>query len=371
MDCQANGIDASSVFEKERVDLFSDPLLDEAFMQTLTQAWESEQLLYGETMPQLTQEHQTYVNTSGTLGHQAPTPETADERQKDWALCIGNNNLGQNQQSLRSTQIQRQRQTKDTPVSTAELGHKRKQHSRSHEHSIDKKYHRRRKAQNRTEKMAGSQGQNLEEWIVISQPIQKQGRNSYRTYACQELILMQQSPQRLSMIAKELAQDFALDSTLEQETPGIEVLQRRQLYREWRDQSCQGLRLVSRGACTPTINDEQMPATSNIMHPVAVDEKASSERAMGQPDAEETQILNVPQNLELAQTTNPSIIDETIEVQPEILQVDQDHDGYRSLEFEEFDSMMNATFADLWWTEAEQYEVPIISSTGDRDASLC
>ncbi|MCJ1386005.1 hypothetical protein MMC17_009130 [Xylographa soralifera] len=372
MDCQEYGIDASAVFERERTEFFNDALQDEAFMPNSMQAWDipadtTESLTYGEILPQPIQERQTYIPTNEILGFQAHIAETVEEQQEDWAQYIDfdGGDLGQKKPRLISTQTRRQRQTKNTPVFTADSRHKHKRRFRSHEHETLKKHHKRQKAQIPKEKMPGSVGQNIEEWIVLSQPIQKQGRNAYRTYACQELIAMQQSPQRLSMIARELAQEFDLDSTLEPESLGIEITQRRQRHREWTEKSRREHISIARGGCAPMMNNEQTPMTCGTTQLVPVEEGALSENGIGQSDGEEAQALKAPQNLSFEQTDNQSHVEIGLQEQLEIFHMNQE--DYDSLDFE---AIMNDAYAANQWVEAEQYGLPITGIMEDGDALL-
>ncbi|MCJ1439452.1 hypothetical protein MMC27_008846 [Xylographa pallens] len=369
-ECQEGGIDASAVLEQEKIALLNEVQQDEGFMPYEMQAWEtsaniSELLMYNGEMPQFIQEHQAFIPIIEMLEYKAHTAETVELQQDDWPKYIDydGGDRGQNQHRLAPIQTRRQRQTKETLGSTTELGHKRKRRSRSDERETEKKHHRRRKAQIPTGEMSGGQEHNLEEWIILSQPIQKQGRNVYRTYACQELIAMQQSPQKLGMIARELAQEYDLDSVLVQENLGINGTQQQQLYREWRDKSCQGLTSVSSGACTPMINNEQIPIDSNITQSIPVKEEAPSNKGIRQSDAEENQAFNALQNRVIEQTDNLSAFDESGQMQPGFFHIDRE--DYDSLDFK---TIMNATDAANQWLEAEQYRLPITGSMRDHDA---
>ena len=370
-ECHEGGIDASAVLEQEKTALLDPAQQDEAFMPYQMQAWEtaantSELLMFRGALPQLIQEHQAYIPINGMPGYKAHTTETVEVQQQDWPKYIDYDagDLGQNQHRQTSSQTRRQRQTKETLLSTTELGHKRKRRSLSYERETKKKHHRRRKARIPTVKMPGGQEPNLEEWIILSQPIQKQGRHAYRTYACQELIAMQQSPQKLSMIARELAQEYDLDSVLDQENSGTNGTQQQQLYRAWRDKSCPGLTSVSCGACTPRINNEQDPIGSGITQSIPIEE-APSDKGIGQSDAEEPQAFDAPQNLDIKRTENLSASEENVQIQPGIFHIDQE--DYDSLDFE---TMMNATDAAEEWLEAEQNRLSITGSMGDHHALL-
>ncbi|MCJ1293414.1 hypothetical protein MMC34_004969 [Xylographa carneopallida] len=372
-ECHEGGIDASAVLEKENPGLFNELQQNEALMLFLMQNGElpadtSEPLLYEEPAPQLRQERRC-VPTSKIIGYNDYTVEATLEQHQVWTQGIDFDGLDLGQyplQRLKPHQPRRQRQTKDTPVSTPGSEHKRKRRSRSSEHDTARKHHKRRKAQNLNEKMPRGLEQSPKEWVVVSQPLQKQGRNVYRIYACQELIAMQQSPQKLSMIARELAQDFALDCVPDQENLRIEASQRRQLYREWRDKSCRGLPLVARTACTTISNNEQTLIVSGMTHSVPVGEAAPSEEDIGRSDAEGIQALDIQQNLDIKQTGNQDVAEEGgQQMQPEVFSMDQE--VFKSLNLE---TMMDAAY--LWdqWDGPEQCELPKMSSVEDLDALL-
>ncbi|MCJ1319458.1 hypothetical protein MMC15_004794 [Xylographa vitiligo] len=353
-ECQEGGIDASTVLEKEKIELFNETQQDEALMLHLMQAEEipadtSGPLLYRGTMPYLIQERQTYAPTSEILEYQA------QDQQEAWGQYsyYDGGYLGQTQQRLASTRTRRQRQTMNTLVST----NKRTRPSRSYGGEIAKKQFKRRKAENRKE--------NLEEWIILSQPKQKQGRNVYRTYACQELIAMQQSPQKLSMIARELAQDFALDSMLEQENLGTDVLQRRQIYREWRDKSRKALTPIPCEGCTPMIDNEQTPIARAITQPVPVEEESVSEEDIRQSAADGIQALDAEQTLYNEKIDNLSVVKEGIQTQPETFHMEQE--DYEHLDLE---TMMDAIDAANLWVDVEQYALQKTDSMEDLDALL-
>ncbi|MCJ1405032.1 hypothetical protein MMC11_008258 [Xylographa trunciseda] len=331
------------------------------------EAWEtaadtSTPLGYEKTMYQSVQDGQTSVFASGRLGYQDHIVETAGKEQQ-WGQLAENNmeDARQMQQRLTPTGAKRQRQTKHIPVSTTESGRKRKRATFSHKRRTENKQPKRQKAEGSMRIMLEEQRQTIEGWIIVTQPIEEQGRNAYRTYACQELIAMQQTPQKLSMIARELAQEFELDSVLEQERHGIEATQRQNIYRDWRDQSLGNTAVLPHA---PMTTKEQIPRISYRTRPMPVERLSRNDEGIENLEieeqrteatrADETQNIVSPQNPNLEHTENEGTGEQGLHSQSGGVEGDP------------------GSLADIDWSAyfAEEYGIPIDWSSEEFDALL-
>ncbi|MCJ1391151.1 hypothetical protein MMC18_004013 [Xylographa bjoerkii] len=378
MECREIGIDPMPVLQIAGHSSTNSAQLYELSIPQLTQDWQPADthtpLGYLGTMPQLTQGCQIFVPTSGRLGYQDHLVEATGEQKQRWEEFIDYNrgDLIPKQRRPTANQARRQRQTKGIPEFITESGHKRTRVSRSYERETEKKQPKRQKAEGPRRKMLEEQRQNTEEWILVPEPIEKQGRNAYRIHACQELMAMQQSPRMLSMIARELSQDYDLDNLPEQENLGIEAMQRRQHYREWRDKPRREHTAGPHGECAPMINEEQIPLAGDGSRPLSVGEEASRGNHNGQSEAKEErtgvtndetiQKTNAQQNLNFGRTENQSVVQEGFQMQPGTV-----HTGHDTDTDVDWETMMNKEYEAIQWLDAEQSGAPVPYGTEELD----